>query len=60
MAKSLNKYQYETSPRKLEPNYSPKKKVAPKKNTAKTNKKTTKKIKKLWQACRSPASLLAL
>lgn len=46
MAKSLNKYQYETSPRKLEPNYSPKKKVAPKKNTAKTNKKTTKKIKK--------------
>lgn len=47
MATSKNRYQYETSPRKIEPNYVPKKKVAPKKNTkASTTKKTTNKKKK--------------
>ena len=38
MATSKNRYQYETSPRKIEPNYVPKKKVAPKKNTNKKKK----------------------
>lgn len=47
MARSLNKYQYETSPRKLEPNYAPKpkKKVVPKKNTIKKKTTNTKKKK---------------
>ena len=38
MAKSYNKYQYETSPRKLEPNYAPKKNITEvkQKNTQKT------------------------
>ena len=48
MATSKNRYQYETSPRKIEPNYVPKKKVAPNKNTkaSTTKKNTNKKVKK--------------
>lgn len=51
MAKSYNKYQYETSPRKLEPNYAPKKNITEvkQKNTQKTKninkQKTEKKLK---------------
>ena len=45
MAKNLNKYQYETSPRKLEPTYVPKKKTVPKKTNEKKKKNTTKKKK---------------
>lgn len=44
MPKSLYNYQYETSPRKLEPEYTPKKNPYKKKKT--TVKKTTKKIQK--------------
>lgn len=40
-----NRYQYETSPRKLEPEYRPVKKKYPKKSTA-TSKKTTRKALK--------------
>lgn len=46
MAK-LNRYEYETSPRKLEPVYVPKKKTVPKKNNIKTKKKKTTKKQKL-------------
>lgn len=45
MARTISKYQYETSPRKLEPDYMPKKKVAPKKTSAKVKKKSTGKRK---------------
>lgn len=45
MARTTSKYQYETSPRKLEPDYMPKKKVAPKKTTTKPRKKSTSKKK---------------
>lgn len=41
-----NKYQYETSPRKLQPEYEPIKKKYPKKSTAKKKKVTNKKQKK--------------
>lgn len=43
MAKSYNKYQYETSPKKLEPYYTPNKKTD---NTKKQNVNKTKNIKK--------------
>lgn len=41
-----NRYQYETSPRKLQPEYEPIKKKYPKKSTMKNNKKTNKVQKK--------------
>lgn len=41
-----NRYQYETSPRKLQPEYEPIKKKYPKKSTIKNNKKTNKIQKK--------------
>lgn len=43
---AYNRYQYETSPRKLQPEYQPIQKKYPKKSTArKTNKKTSQKLK---------------
>ena len=42
---NANRYQYETSPRKIQPDYKPKKKTYPKKSTAvKTNKKNKNKV----------------
>ena len=46
MAK-LNRYEYETSPRKLEPTYAPKKKATPKKTKNTKNKKQNAKKKKV-------------
>lgn len=45
-----NKYQYETSPRKLKPEYEPIKRVYPKKSTARNTKKQQKTSKKVNQA----------
>lgn len=60
MARS--KYQYETSPRKLEPDYMPKKKVAPKKTTTKVKKKNKgkKKAKKQQNLERKVVKYLAI
>lgn len=47
MPRNFNKYQYETSPRKLEPEYAPKKNTYKgKKSTAKKKETTSKKINK--------------
>lgn len=43
MARNMNRYQYETSPRKLEPDYAPKKRVAPAKKKISQTKVTKKK-----------------
>lgn len=45
MAKSYNRYEFETSPRKLEPYYAPKKKPTEVKKQAPQKKKSTKKLK---------------
>lgn len=48
---AYNRYQYETSPRKIKPEYEPIKKVYPKKSTARnTKRKTTTANKKVSQA----------
>ena len=65
MARNLNKYQYETSPRKLQPDYMPKRTVAPKRVNAKTNSKVkntnkTKKIAKQKQDERRLVKYLAI
>lgn len=62
MSRNASKYQYETSPRKLEPEYMPKKKIAPKKITAKVKKKSTgkKKAKKQENLERKIVKYLAI
>ena len=48
MPRNFNKYQYETSPRKLEPEYTPRKNpYKSKKSTARTNKKIVKNSKQI-------------
>ncbi len=47
---AYNRYQYDTSPRKIEPEYEPIKKKYPKKSTAKKKSNNTKNIKKNSQA----------
>lgn len=44
---AYNRYQYETSPRKLKPEYEPIKKTYPKKSTARKSKKKQQNVKKI-------------